>query len=48
MNLSERILQLCDQLGLAGIAQNFDTLAQQAIEKQWSLSEYLQQCLQAE
>lgn len=48
MNLSERILQLCDQLGLVGIAQNFDTLAQQAVEKQWTLSEYLQACLQAE
>ena len=44
----ERLLAVCDTLGLAGIASQYDTLAQAAAKTESSYTDYLEQCLKAE
>ena len=45
---AERLLAVCDTLGLAGIASQYDTLAQAAAKAESSYTDYLEQCLKAE
>ncbi|MGB5225791.1 MAG: IS21-like element helper ATPase IstB [Arenicellales bacterium] len=49
MNLQQqRISELCESLGLAGLATDYDALAQDAVKNESSYSEYLEQCLKVE
>jgi DNA replication protein DnaC len=44
----ERILAVCETLGLGGIATQYDALAQTAAKAESSYTDYLEQCLRAE
>ena len=49
MNLQhERIIAACDALSLTAIAEQYDTLAQEAASKESSYIEFLESCLSAE
>ena len=49
MNLqNERLTSLCDGLGLSGLHQEYENLAQQASNQDTSYTDYLEQCLLAE
>ncbi|MEX2496441.1 MAG: IS21-like element helper ATPase IstB [Woeseia sp.] len=49
MNLQdERIRTACDSLSLGAIADNYPTLAQQAVDSDASYTEFLERCLKAE
>jgi len=45
---TERIESLCDTLGLAGLAADYEALAQHAAEAETSYSDYLEHCLRSE
>lgn len=44
----ERIANLCDQLSLSAMTDHYDSLAQQAIQKEQSYVDFLEQLLQTE
>lgn len=44
----ERITEVCDVLGLSGVANQYDVLAQAAAKAEISYTDYLEQCLKAE
>lgn len=49
MNLQiNRIEELCTTLSLAGIAANYEALAQNAIDQDKSYSDFLEECLKTE
>lgn len=49
MNLqAQRTDELCETLGLPGLATDYDGLAQSAAKNESSYSDYLEQCLKAE
>ena len=45
---AERITEVCDALGLSGLANEYDVLAQAAAKAESSYTDYLEQCLKAE
>lgn len=45
---TERITEICDALGLAGLDNQYDVLAQAAAKAEISYTDYLEQCLRAE
>ena len=45
---AERITEVCDALGLSGLASQYAALAQAAAKVESSYTDYLEQCLRAE
>jgi DNA replication protein DnaC len=44
----DRIIDVCEALGLSGLATQYDPLAQQAAKHEQSYTDYLESCLKAE